>query len=252
VVADEVLVAAIRDLLAKAPQESFHGEGYRKVWARLRMRGLRADKERVRRLMGEHDLLAPRRTGKPRGPRSHEGTIIPIAPNVMWGTDATAAWTLQQGQVTVFAAVDHFTGECLGLHAAKYGTRHEALEVIRQAVKRVYGSYDHGVANDLLLRHDHGSQFVSRDYQKELAFLGIESSPSFVRSPEGNGVVERFFRTLKEQLLWLRDFRDEGELREALYAFRERYNANWILQRHGYRTPSEVRDEWERKLEMAS
>tara|TARA_R110002074_G_scaffold169126_1_gene330740 strand:- start:863 stop:1621 length:759 start_codon:yes stop_codon:yes gene_type:complete len=252
VVADEVLVAAIRDLLAKAPQESFHGEGYRKVWARLRMRGLRADKERVRRLMGEHDLLAPRRTGKPRGPRSPEGTIIPIAPNVMWGTDATAAWTLQQGQVTVFAAVDHFTGECLGLHAAKYGTRHEALEVIRQAVKRVYGRYDHGVANDLLLRHDHGSQFVSRDYQKELAFLGIESSPSFVRSPEGNGVVERFFRTLKEQLLWLRDFRDEGELREALYAFRERYNANWILQRHGYRTPSEVRDEWERKLEMAS
>lgn len=251
-VSDEVLVVAIREVLSKAPEESFYGEGYRKVWARLRMRGIRADKERVRRLMGEHGLLAPTRTGKPRGPRSHDGTIIPIAPNVMWGTDATACWTLRQGQVTVFATVDHFTGECLGIHAAKYGTRHEALEPMRQAVKRVYGRYDRGLADGLLLRHDHGSQFVSHDYQTELRFLGIESSPSFVRSPEGNGVIERFFRTLKEQLLWLREFEDEDELREALYAFRERYNANWILQRHGYRTPDQVRGEWNRKRKKAS
>lgn len=251
-VSDEVLLVAIRDVLSKAPEESFYGEGYRKVWARLRMRGIRADKERIRRLMGQHDLLAPSRTGKPRGPRAHDGTIIPMMPNVMWGTDATACWTLRQGQVTVFAAVDHFTGECLGIHAAKYGSRHEALEPMRQAVKRVYGRYGLGVAEGLVLRHDHGSQFVSHDYQKELRFLGIESSPSFVRSPEGNGVIERFFRTLKEQLLWLREFEDEDELRGALYEFRERYNANWILQRHGYRTPAQVRAEWDQQLKKAS
>ena len=251
-VSDEVLEAAIRDVLSRAPEESFYGEGYRKVWARLRMRGIRADKERVRRLMGEHGLLAPSRPGKPRGPRAHDGTIIPIAPNVMWGTDATAAWTQRQGQVTVFATVDHYTGECLGIHAAKHGSRHEALEVIRQAVKRVYGTYDRQVATGLLLRHDHGSQFMSHDYQQELRFLGIESSPSFVRSPEGNGVIERFFRTLKEQLLWLHDFSDEDDLRAALYAFRDRYNANWILRRHGYRTPNQVRGEWNRELKMAS
>lgn len=249
---DQDLVSAIRQLLAAAPEESFHGEGYRKVWARLRFRGIRADKERIRRLMGQHDLLAPARAGKPRGPKVHDGTIIPMAPNVMWGTDATATWTLKQGQVTVFAAVDHFMGECLGIHAAKYGTRHEALEPIRQAVKRVYGTYDARVATGLLLRHDHGSQYIRHDFQRELRFLGMESSPSFVRSPEGNGVVERFFRTLKEQLLWQRYYEDEEKLREALYAFRDRYNENWILQRHGYRTPQQVRDGWERKLSMAS
>lgn len=251
-VGDEDLVAAIRGLLATAPEESFYGEGYRKVWARLRHRGIRADKERIRRLMGAHALLAPVRMGKPRGPRVHDGTIIPIAPNVMWGTDATATWTIRQGQVTVFAALDHFSGECLGIHAAKYGNRHEALEPIRQAIKRVYGDYDADVATGLLLRHDHGSQYVSHDFQDELTFLGIESSPSYVRSPEGNGVVERFFRTLKEQLLWQRYYEDEEELRQALYAFRDRYNGNWILQRHGYRTPSQVRDEWNRKLKLAS
>jgi putative transposase len=249
---EEALVTAIREVLTGEAGGSFHGEGYRKVWARLRHRGLYADKERIRRVMGEHDLLAPTRMGKPRGPRTHDGSIIPMAPNVMWGTDATAAWTLRQGQVTVFATVDHFSGECLGIHAAKYGTRHEALEPIRQAIRGVYGRYDAEVACGVLLRHDHGSQYVSRDFQRELEFLGIESSPSFVRSPEGNGVIERFFRTLKEQLLWLQDFEDEEALRNALYVFRDRYNANWIIQRHGYRTPSQVRDEWNGKLKMAS
>jgi len=56
------------------------------------------------------------------------------------------------------------------------------------------------------IRHDHSSQFVNDDFQAEIAFLGIESSPAFVREPEGNGCIERFFRTRKEQLLWLRDF----------------------------------------------
>lgn len=252
VVSDDTVVAAIREILADAPTESFYGEGYRKVWARLRMRGVVADKDRVRRLMGQHDLLAPTRTGKPRGPRVHDGSIIPLMPDIMWGTDATSAWTSEQGQVTVFAVMDHHTGECLGIHAAKYGSRHEALEPIRQAVKSVYGGYDYQITAGLLVRHDHGSQYMSKDFQKELRFLGAVSSPSFVRCPEGNGVIERFFRTLKEQLLWQHQWRNEDELRDALSTFKTRYNANWILQRHGYRTPNQVREAWNQQLEVAA
>ena len=252
IVPDAELVEAIRQLLADSSESGFHGEGYRKVWARLRHRGLRADKERIRRLMGQHQLLVPVRAGHPNGPHVHDGTIIPLAPNLIWGTDATATWTTQQGQVTVFAVLDHFTGECLGIHAAKYGSRHEALEPIRQAVKGVFGHYDAKVATGVLIRHDHGSQYVSHDFQAEVSFLGMESSPSFVRSPEGNGSIERFFRTLKEQLLWLRDYADEEDLRHALYLFRAKYNQHWILQRHGYRTPQQVRDEWNQKLKRVS
>jgi putative transposase len=47
---------------------------------------------------------------------------------------------------------------------------------------------------------------MSDHFQKELKFLGIESSPAFVRAPEGNGCAERFIRTLKENLLWVRTF----------------------------------------------
>ena len=69
----------------------------------------------------------------------------------------------------------------------------------------------------------------------------IEASPSFVREPEGNGVAERFIRTLKENLLWVRTFDTIEELRAALIEFATRYNETWLVARHGYRTPAEVR-----------
>src|ERR671919_1923275 len=85
------------------------------------------------------------------------------------------------------------------------------------------------------------SIFVAVDYQAELAFLGIESSPAFVREPEGNGCVERFIRTLKENLLWVRRFATIEELRLALHRFKETYNRTWIVERHRYQTPAAVR-----------
>ena len=48
-----------------------------------------------------------------------------------------------------------------------------------------------GRGRGLRLRHDHGSNYLADDFQQEVAFFGIESSPSFVREPEGNGVAER-------------------------------------------------------------
>ena len=62
---DEDLIAAIRQRLQDSP---FHGEGYRKIWARLRFAGIRTSKRRVLRLMRAHDLLAYQRAGRPRRP----------------------------------------------------------------------------------------------------------------------------------------------------------------------------------------
>jgi putative transposase len=187
--ADAALVEAIRQVLADSP---FHGEGYRKVWARLRHAGLRTSKERVRRLMRENGLQAATRMGRPRGPRNHDGTIIPEAIDTMWGTDMTATVTVEHGQVAVFVAVDHCSAECVGIHAALNGTRHEALEPIRQGVTECFGSVEKDKASGLAIRHDHGSQYMSRDFQREIAWLGARSSPAFVRAPEGNGCAERF------------------------------------------------------------
>src|SRR5919202_1696062 len=87
---DADLSEAIRAVLAASP---FHGEGHRKVWARLRHGGVRTSRRRVLRLMRENDLLAPSRSGSPRGKRTYEGTIIPETVDTMWGTDLTSTIT---------------------------------------------------------------------------------------------------------------------------------------------------------------
>jgi putative transposase len=234
---DAALLEEIRATLAGSP---FHGEGHRKLWARLRHKGVRTSKRRVLRLMRAHDLLAPARVGAPRGPRNHDGTIIPEAVDMMWGTDLTTAWT-GEGQVAVFVAVDHCSAECVGIHAARRATRFEALEPIRQGVRQRLGGFAAEIASGLSVRHDHGSQYMSDAFQAELAFLGIASSPAFVRAPEGNGCAERFIRTLKENLLWVKHFDTVEDLRRALLAFREIYNETWLIERHGFRPPAAIR-----------
>ena len=228
---------AIRQLLQDSP---FHGEGYRKLWARLRFHGIRTSRRRVLRLMREHGLLAHQRTGRPRGARAHDGTIITERVDLMWGTDLTSVMT-GEGQAAVFVAVDHCSAECVGLHASRRADRFEALEPIRQGVRERFGVFAKDIAGGLALRHDHGSQYVSHHFQSEIRFLGLASSPAFVREPEGNGCAERFIRVLKENLLWVRRFATVEELRLALIAFKRTYNQTWIIERHGYKTPAQVR-----------
>jgi putative transposase len=235
---DAALLTEIRAVLAAA---LFLGEGHRKVWARLRWQGVRTSKARVLRLMREAQLLAPTRGGHAHGPKAHDGTITTEQPDQMWGMDATSCLTRREGTVTVFVVVDHCAAECIGLHAAKPGTRFEAVEPLRQGLHALFGGYAAGIARGLQARHDHGSQYISDYFQDELKFLGIVSSPAFVREPEGNGVAERFIRTLKEQLLWVRTFDTVEELRLALREFQVRYNRAWLCERHGHQTPAQVR-----------
>jgi hypothetical protein len=101
---DGELVGHIRTVLDESP---FPGEGYRKVWARLRHRGIRTSKERLSRLMREHGLQVPHRVGNPRGPRAHDGTITTDTPDTRWGTDLTSTATLEQRAATMFVDVDH-------------------------------------------------------------------------------------------------------------------------------------------------
>lgn len=237
---DDELVDHIRRILEASP---FPGEGYRKVWARLRYQGIRTSPRRVLRLMRAHGVLAPARQGHPHGPKAHDGTIITERVDTMWGTDMTTTFTRQDGQVAIFIAVDHCTAECVGIHAAMHGTRFEALEPIRQGVCTHFGVFGQDSAQGLVLRHDHGSQYMSHVFQEELRFLGITSSPAFVREPEGNGCAERFIRTLKENLLWLKTFDTVEDLRLALHEFQRQYNETWLLGRHGYKTPAQVRHE---------
>ena len=248
---DSELADEIRVVLADSEQvHGFRGEGHRKAWARLRFRGMRTSQRRVLRIMREQGLLAAHRPGTPRGPRVHNGRIITDRPDEMWGTDATQIWTLEDGYVWVFAAIDHCTGEIVGTHASTKGNRFEALIPVQDGVREYFGGLESKIAEGLSVRHDHGSQFMSRHYQQELRFLGIKSSPSFVRTPEGNGVAERLMRTIKEQVLWIETYRTAEDVRQALRDFRARYNESWIIARHGYLSPAGARRRHEERALM--
>ena len=62
-----------------------------------------------------------------------------------------------------------------------------------------------------------------------------------VREPEGNGVAERFIRTPKENVAWVRHFESIEELRLALLAFAAWCNTQRLVARHGDRTPARIR-----------
>ena len=65
------------------------------------------------------------------------------------------------------------------------------------------------------------------------------------RAPGGNGVTERFIRTLKENLLWVRSFETIEDLRLALLAFKRTYNEQWMLAKYDYRSPAQVRRDFD-------
>ena len=211
-------------MIDERSQVGFHGEGYRKILFALRNGGkdrkpIRVAKDRLLRVMRENELLSPYRW--PHRPANvHDGKITTDAPDVMWGTDMTSIPLLTGKKGYVYAVVDHCTQECLGFHIADNANRYSTFEAVKMAVETVYENVKEDVAIGTKLRHDCGSSYLSEYFQDEVEYLGLESSAAFVREPQGNGVVERFFKTLKEQLLWLQAYRTIDELYKAV--------ANWI------------------------
>ena len=240
-VSDADLLAAIRADLARSP---WTGEGHRKVWARLRaLDGVRVSRKRVLRLMREHTLLSPHRA-RQRRETAHDRHIVTAAPNIMWATDATQITTVQDGKVWLFGVAEHWNAELLGWHIAKSGTRFEAVQAVGMAVRQQFGHLSAGAARGLALRHDHGSNFMADHFQKQIRFWGVSPSYAFVGEPETNGVIERLFRTLKEQVVHGRIFQTIDEVRDAVRAFVVRYNAEWLIEKNGHRSPLDARAAW--------
>lgn len=238
---DEELLELIRDDLATS---TFKGEGHRKVWARLRfIKGHKVSRKRVLRIMRLNQLLSPYRV--PQGePNPHDGKIITTEPNVMWGTDGTKVFTVEEGWCWIFTAVEHWNAECVGWHVTKSGDRFAALQPLSMGLLKHYGSVQAGAARGLTLRMDNGSQYLSDHFQNQLKFWGIASSFAFVRQPETNGVVERFNRTLKEQVIYGRTFRTIEEVRAAMATFVCQYNQLWPVEKLQYLTPDQAREEF--------
>ena len=135
--------------------------------------------------MREHHLQAPHRVGQAHGPKAHDGTITTETPDVMWGTDMTTTVTGARERPACSWPSDHCTTECIGLHAAKRGTRVEALEPIRQGVRERFGGIGDGAARGLRLRHDHGSNYLADDFSRRSPSSASTAPRVSCGSPKG-------------------------------------------------------------------
>jgi putative transposase len=237
---DKALLQAILEVMTTSP---FVTEGIKKVHARLRRKGIKASRNRINRIMRAHGLLSPQRHEQGEE-KAHEGTIIPDSINQLWGTDGTLFGTIQGDLLWLFAVIDHYSDEVLGWHIVEVGRgdRFAALEPVKQALRRLRGCVGKDIGDGIAIRHDWGPQYIAHDFKEELKFLGLRNSPALVHEPQTNGVIERFFKTLKWECLWIENFRDAEHARDVVGRWMERYNTQWLIERNGYRTPREVRE----------
>lgn len=240
---------ALSFIKAEIKNSKFHSEGYIKVKKRMDKKGHKIAKHRVNSLMRENSLLSSTRPVRGGRKNKHEGKIITQAPNLMWATDGKKFFAGKDGWCWFFGVIDHFNDEIISWHTAKKGSRFAAMEPVRRAVKQQFGSIGKDICSglELQLRSDHGSQYDSADFMNEMNYMGLGMSKAYVRSPECNGIIERFHRTLNEQVFAVNTFMSLEEASQAIKEFVEDYNQDWILHRLNYCSPVEYRKNHENK-----
>jgi transposase InsO family protein len=230
----EVALDAIREVIAAEP-----AWGVRKVWATLKRTGLKVSRKRVHALMRANGLVLARDREPGETTRGH--VAVPM-PNRRFGGDLTTVWTKKDGWVAVVPTIDCGCRSVLGLTVTKDQHSPAVLASIEQALEEAFGE-PKNVPSGVELRTDHGSQYTGADCAAFVAKWNLLHTFAPVGRPTGNAVAERVIRTMKEEVVWLRDWDTADELRAALLAWQIRYNSQRPHQALGWKTPAEHRAE---------
>ncbi|MGH7433216.1 MAG: IS3 family transposase [Candidatus Methylomirabilales bacterium] len=234
------LVQRIRTILDR--EETF---GYRRVWAWLRFQaGVVVNRKTVHRIMQRHGWQCRvwhRPAVRPTPTWDRRSTVD--QPDRLWATDTTKVWCGRDGWASLVGILDAGSRECIGARFARQGRAIEAIDALEQGVLRRYGSFT-AVPPGLRLRHDNGSIFLARRFVGTAQQLAItqEFIPRY--SPEYNGVIERFFRTLKQECVWLHHFESFEEAERIITAWIDRYNTDRQHSALGYLTPRAWREQF--------
>lgn len=233
---DEQVLEAIREILA-APK--FYNEGYKKNKVRLEKKGILVGKERLRRIMDGAGLLLDGPNRDRKSPYEHKGTIISKRTNEMWATDIKEFYT-PIGKIYFMGVIDHHHDKIVGHYVNDRERAIDVIEALHVAVENEKGEVSKDICKslNLSLRIDNGGQFESKLFRDEARFLGIELSNTMVRSPQSNGIIERYHRTLKEQLDFSK-IKNIEDAKKIIATFVENFNKDWLIHRLGLRSPLE-------------
>jgi len=150
--------------------------------------------------------------------------------------------SISGSRAAVLFAVDHCTGECLAIAVVPEETPATWLALVRAAVECAFGSQQANVAQGLRIRCDNLPAYRDKRFCGPLERLGIRTSYIAPLNPRGNGMAERFVRTLRDNRLAVRYWQTLEELAREMAAYRLLYNEQYLLQRWGYRSPMQVRE----------
>jgi len=242
----EAAYAAIEAIVGAHP-----AWGVRKVWATMRREpyGLKLSLRRVWSLMRAKGLCLP-------PDRSHRvpvtaGHVSVEEPNRRWATDLTTVWTEEDGLVAVVPVVDCGCRSALAVVATKPQDAAAVLDPVRTALAIEFEAPP-DVPADLELRTDHGPQYTAQDCIDLCLHWRLDHTYAPVGRPTGNSVAERLIRTMKEECIWLRDWRSIAELQAALDDWRTTYNEARPHQALQWQTPAERRRERLGEMRLAA
>jgi putative transposase len=135
---------------------------------------------------------------------------------------------------------DWYTKKVVGHYSGRTSTASEWLIALDRAVNQ---QFPYGVRDrQLHLMWDNGSQPTSGKFMQTCSLLVIHQAFTSFNNPKGNADTERMTRTLKEELIWLWEWRDSYELSVAIDTWMETYNETWLHSALGYRTPNRVEE----------
>ena len=232
---------ALRDAIERIVLD-FPGYGYRRVTKALVRDGWTVNHKRVLRVMRQESLLCELRrrfvptTDSAHGYRRYPNLLTELAlvhPDQAWVADITYI-RLPTAFVYLAAILDAFSRRCIGWKLSRTIDTELALAALEQALA------DRRPAPGLIHHSDQGVQYASTAYVARLEAAGAQISMAAVANPYENAKAERFFRTLKHEEVYLKDYRTFAEAEANLDHFiRDVYNTKRLHSALGYRPPIE-------------
>lgn len=234
---DREVEQAIYQLIQRYPRY-----GYRRITVMLRRRmDLIVNRKKVHRIMQRNGWIVAKR---PRGmrPRAQSKSSVADAPNVRWATDMTHFFCSDSGWCHVVAVIDCWNREIVGYRISRRQNAKVAEGALEDALICRFAR-NKAASRGLALRSDNGLIFTSKRYLKLVRAYGLRAEYITPYSPEQNGVIERFMRTLKEECIWLNLFSSFAEAKATIGAWIQEYNTERPHQELGYVSPVEYRCE---------
>lgn len=196
--------------------------------------------KKVHRLVKKLGLQVKERVTTPR-PRVQKSVSKTKKSNERWATDITHIYCGKDGWGHLAAVIDCGDREIAGFEFALRGRAQEVERALESACLSRFGTLRPS-GETPTLRSDNGMVFTSRRFREACKFYRLEQEFITPYTPEQNGLIERFFRSLKEECVWQHNFASFEEARKAIREWIAWYNAERPHQALGYLSPAAFRE----------